>query len=246
MFININTVKGQNAEAEGRKALNPANSLIRYQLMELLIRVAMVKYPVMPTEAQAFEKVCEDHLRPKLGNLDQTVWRREHTLNEYVDNVMKAFRPVFKHLFREYGGKKQMPGQRNYIAMEEFELLCQETGILADGLCTTAQVRLCYNLAMFTQVDELYSTRHQAASFTEFLEAIARVLDKAALAPLHQIEGQELTDDERVEQTLFEKIENAIPYLLSCCQQKWLETTYVNPQKNIEENLYLLVNGKFF
>ena len=51
MFININTVKGQNAEAEGRKALNPANSLIRYQLMELLIRVAMVKYPVMPTEA---------------------------------------------------------------------------------------------------------------------------------------------------------------------------------------------------
>ena len=59
-------------------------------------------------------------------------------MNEYVDNVMKAFRPVFKHLFREYGGKKQMPGQRNYIAMEEFELLCQETGILADGLCTTA------------------------------------------------------------------------------------------------------------
>ena len=133
MFIAINTMVGVE-----RGPMNPTNSLIRYQLMELLIRVAMEKYPVCPTEALSFEKVCEEHLIPRMGDLnDQTVWRREHTLTESVDNVMKAFRPLFKHLFKEYG-KPKMGGQRLYIAMDEFELLCAETGILGDGYCTTA------------------------------------------------------------------------------------------------------------
>ena len=118
MFIAINTVVGL------RGPQNPANSLVRYQLMELLIRVAMEKYPIMPTEAEAFEKVCEEHLIPKMGNLDQTVWRRVNTLTEAIDNVVKAFRPVFKHLYKEYGGKQQMGGRRHYISMEEFELMC--------------------------------------------------------------------------------------------------------------------------
>ena len=43
MFIAINTkVDGQ------RGAQNPANSLVRYQLMELLIRVAKDKYSLLP------------------------------------------------------------------------------------------------------------------------------------------------------------------------------------------------------
>lgn len=63
MFIAINTkVDGE------RGAQNPANSLVRYQLMELLIRVAMDKYALLPNEAQAFEKVCEEHLMNKIDN----------------------------------------------------------------------------------------------------------------------------------------------------------------------------------
>ena len=69
------------------------------------------------------------------------------------------------------------------MSMEDFELLCQETGISYYGLCTTQQVKLCYNLAIFTQVDELTSERHQRATFIEFLEALVRVLEKASLAP---------------------------------------------------------------
>ena len=48
-------------------------------------------------------------------------------------------------------------------------------------------------------------------------------------------------------QSLFEKIENAIdPYLLFGCQDKWKKHEYVPPQKNIEENLYMLINGGFY
>ena len=86
-----------------------------------------------------------------------------------------------------------MGGQRHYMSLEEFELLCQETGIVHEGLCTTAQVRLCFNLAMFTQVDELTKQRHQQASFTEFLEAIVRVLDSASLAPYGLPEDEKMT-----------------------------------------------------
>ena len=61
MFIAINTF------FEGkREALNPANSLVRYQLLEFIVRVAMEKYPLMPTEALSLEKICEDHLLPKI------------------------------------------------------------------------------------------------------------------------------------------------------------------------------------
>ena len=63
MFIAINTVVDSK-----RGAQNPANSLVRYQLMELLIRVSMDKYSILPSEAAALEKVCDDHLIPKMAN----------------------------------------------------------------------------------------------------------------------------------------------------------------------------------
>ena len=99
---------------------------------------------------------------------------------------------------------------------------------------------------MFTQVDELTNDRHQKACFMEYQEALVRVIDKASLPPLNLPEDQQMTKEEKESQTLFEKIENTIPYLLSCCQQKWYEKSYVAPQKNIEENLYILINGQFF
>ena len=108
MFIAINTF------FEGkREALNPANSLVRYQLLELIVRVAMEKYPLMPTEALSLEKICEEHLLPKIQSFpDQCKWRRQTTLNEQVDNVVKAYKPVFKHLYKEYGGKIKKGGHR--------------------------------------------------------------------------------------------------------------------------------------
>lgn len=79
------------------------------------------------------------------------------------------------------------------MSVEDFELLCQETGILHDGLCTTQQARLCYNLAIFTQVDELTNDRHQRATLVEFMEAMVRVLEKASLSPLGVPEEEALS-----------------------------------------------------
>ena len=105
---------------------------------------------------------------------------------------------------------------------------------------------------MFTQIDELNKDRHLKASFTEFLEALVRVIDKASLEPVKgdnesiDSDAPKMSNQERKEQPLHIKIENTIPYLMSICGSRFLDTQFFKPQKDETEDLYILANGKFF
>ena len=77
-------------------------------------------------------------------------------------------------------------------------MIVEESGMIADELCNQRDIPLCFNLAMFTQVDELNKERHLKASFTEFLEAIVRIIDKASLEPLPSPEDSVDSDEPKM------------------------------------------------
>mmetsp|Transcript_40271 Transcript_40271/g.29012 ORF Transcript_40271/g.29012 Transcript_40271/m.29012 type:complete len:118 (+) Transcript_40271:1113-1466(+) len=98
------------------------------------------------------------------------------------DNILKAFKPVFQHVYKNYGGHRVQPGEKMYMAIEEFEEFVTDAGLIND-ICVVRDGSLCLGLSMLTQVNELDNKRHIQASFIEFLEAYVRIAEKASVPP---------------------------------------------------------------
>jgi hypothetical protein len=87
------------------------------------------------------------------------------------------------------------------------------------------EIDVCFNLAMMTQVDELYKDRHFEMSFVEFLEALARV------AYMARVPEPDLSDEPQAspqkssteELPLAKYIENVMPKLIVLCSRDIIE-----------------------
>lgn len=85
-----------------RQTTNPANAMIRCQLMEFIIRASIEKFYAseqVETELDAVKKFNEEYVIPKCKAFNQTKWRFSNTFNVYVDNVMKVYKPFFDRCY---------------------------------------------------------------------------------------------------------------------------------------------------
>lgn len=139
---------------------------------------------------------------------------------EEIDLVLKAHKPILDALFKKYSGKKTLPGQKVFMSLEEFRLLCNEAG-LVNNTFATREIDLCFTQAMMTQVDELYKKRHIEMSYVEFLEALTRASDMANLTSNSMLTEQEeihqLFLNENSNGSLRTKLESAFQYLYKVC-----------------------------
>ena len=209
------------------------------------------------TEAQAVEMMVNNNLRTAYeARMSGQQWRKQVCWNEGADNVLKAYLPVFKHIYENFGGKELLPGQKYHMNVSEFESFCT-TAPLVNDIFGTRDAAYCFNMAMMTQMNDVDNDRHLQGQFIEFLEAFCRAADLAAFPPLPQTKinanGEEetvtrsLTVDQRRKQPLHVKIENVLPYLCkNCCKRNFIEKQFRYPQKDPEVGLYVLPNGKYF
>ena len=105
--------------------------------MEFLIRAAVEKFFAsgqVESELDAVIKFNEEFIKPKCEKFNQTAWRFENTFNVYVDNVMKAYEPIFKKIWTLFSGKHKKPGQRVAMMQDEFEDFVITSGLINDGL----------------------------------------------------------------------------------------------------------------
>ncbi len=92
---------------------------------------------------------------------------------------MKAFKPLLTFIYERYGGTHKKPGEKTFMTVDEFENFINETKLCND-LLFQRDICVCFNLSMMTQVNEITKNRHLRATFLEFLEALARAVDKAS------------------------------------------------------------------
>ncbi|CDW85718.1 UNKNOWN [Stylonychia lemnae] len=246
-FITVNANK--------RGPFIPANALVRCQFMEILIRLAVKRYfesQLAPNEASAVQMMIDNNLNPTSDHIIRAQqWRRKFLWNEQCDNLLKAYMPVFMHIYNNFGGTHRKPGQKMFMTVDEFENFVLTVPLVND-LFGQRDSSVAFNLAMMTQVNELDQDRHLSATFIEFLEAFCRVADKAAFEPINQSiqEGEEIQSmniDERKNQSLAIKIENTIPYLMkNCCKRPFIEKQFEQPERDKEVGLFILTNGKYF
>ena len=163
---------------------NPTNALIRHQFMEIFVRLAVDKYVKTGLEKRpsvAVERLINEHLEGLFERFDANRWRWSRYLTEDCDKVFKAHLPILQLIFQTNSRLQVKPGQRPFMSLPEFQLICASAGLLNETFASR-DIDFCFNLSMMTQVDEVDSERHCQMSLVEFLEALGRVAEMGKYA----------------------------------------------------------------
>ena len=117
------------------------------------MRCALEKYfqaGKVPNELEAMKKFYTAHIAPNRKRLkfsNSNKWRQERLFDPKVDNVMKAYKPVWDHLFSENCGSKS--GKGRFMSMDKFLNFAKGSGLMNDQLETDA-LPLIYSISMTT------------------------------------------------------------------------------------------------
>lgn len=91
-----------------KAAYNPDRALVRYQFLEIIVRIAMEKYhknKLCETPSEAV-KMLFDHTHKVFRTHNLTGWRYKRYWNRECDQVYKHYMPVMKNIFKAYSGYK--------------------------------------------------------------------------------------------------------------------------------------------
>ncbi|CAD8064944.1 unnamed protein product [Paramecium sonneborni] len=208
-FIATSNVKDINYPNVYEKAL------VRYQLMEVLVRIAIDKYlrtQICKSIKESLRKMFEeDGIKLKLQEIDRSQdWRDMRYWNEQCDILLKDRLPMLKLLFKFTSklNAKQKYYKHIWLQFKDFRDLLNKCDLYCD-IFVERDAYLAYLLAMQTSVDELYLLKHFQMEFYEFLEALARCAEKLSLIRTNE----QITIDDRRQQPLFKKLD-ALIYLI--------------------------------
>ena len=99
----------------GSDSSNPMVSLVRYEFLEILFRIAILRYfdtKEVQTRVEAVEKLFTDHVEKYSNDINSKKWREERYWTEDVDNIYKANFSLLWHIYNTKGGKKVIPGEK--------------------------------------------------------------------------------------------------------------------------------------
>jgi hypothetical protein len=212
---------------------NPGNALVRYEFLEILVRIAHDRYirtKQLKSILNAITLLFESYLLPYMIQFDSNKWRVERYWNEDVELTFKAYKAILDAVYQRYSGRKSLPGQKPFVSVEEFRDLCNEASLVNDWF-TSRDIELVYGLGMMTRVDEIFKKTHVEMKYVEFLEAIGRLCDMASYKG-----NLELTTEELKSLPLSKKIQNIMPKLLQVCY-KSLQISFVMPTEETIQQL---------
>lgn len=170
-----------------KNEMNPERWLIRYQFMEVFVRIALHKYHKskrVESQYEAVEKLWHEHLLPFFVKFDCHKWRLENLWNVECDEVFVKYSSILKRLFEKYSGKYVKPSKPRFVSIDEFICMISESGVLRYEVGHgNSEIGSQFNLAMMTHVDEISKDKHLQMFYYEFLEAVARVAHKIRIFP---------------------------------------------------------------
>ena len=227
-------------KAERKQNPNIPDNIIRHQWMMLLVKIAKDKYfrtKIKSTVPDAVQVSFELHYTPYLSQYRANRWREERYYNENVDNVIKAYLPLFDAVYRSQASMKQV-GRKDSASLwlEEFTTI---VNALMDTDFPVKEIPIIFNLSMRLQVNEIDYDKHYNMMFPEFLEGFARFADRMSPVPIGE-NREKWTMQMRNEQELSVKIETIIPSmprLITNQLYKNVKEKFVFPERDSETGL---------
>jgi Ran GTPase-activating protein (RanGAP) involved in mRNA processing and transport len=208
---------------EKNQLYNPGNSLVRYEFLEILVRISVdrfVRNRICSNAVDAARKFFSETFLPNSSEYERSEnWRKNVYFCEEVDLVYKVHKDILEAVFKKYSGRKTLPGAKNFMSIEEFREFCRDAHV-GEGTLVVRDVDLAFVQAMMVQVDEVYKKRHVEMTFVEFIEAFARCCEAAG--PARKVVISEKDQIRRLsgiysKATLAEVIEGYMPALLKLC-----------------------------
>lgn len=111
---------------------------------------------------------------------------------------------------------------------------------LVDPDFPVREIPIIFNISMKLQIDEIHSERIYRMTFPEFLEALARIIDKASPVPPGDA-PEDWNKQKRDEQSLVNKLENVLPSLIKSITNpdyKLVKEKFPLPSKERGTGLY--------
>ncbi|KAL4456118.1 hypothetical protein ABPG74_014079 [Tetrahymena malaccensis] len=201
---------------------NPVQAISRYQMMEVLVRIAeekyILKYKTTNNYFEAVKMFWDEHLAQEINSqYNLQTWRNERYWNEECDTCLKNYKRIVEHVYKKFSKLKVKPGQAPFMCLEELQTICNKAGLTEEAHFGPNVALQAFNFSVMTQVDELQQDRIYQMYIVEFYEALARIAEAASLEP---IQGLYFVDEEwnlekRKSQILAHKLEALIVRLLN-------------------------------
>ena len=250
VLVKLTETKNNSIDKKEKKN-NPniPDNIIRHQWMQLLVKISKDKYyrtKVFSNLPDAVKYAFENHFNFYLKNFNNYKWRIERYYNEFTDNVIKAYLPLFNAVYKSVANEK-IVGRKDSICLwlEDFTYIITN---LMDNEFPVKEIPTIFILSIKLQVNEINSDRFYSMTFPEFLEAFARFADKMSPIP----PGQNKSDwnlEKRVQQDLYVKIETLIPSMMKLIGKefKLVKEKFVMPVRDEETGLLMYdINNEFY
>ena len=241
VLVKVTAVKNNPIDKQEKKTKpNIPDNIIRHQFMMLLVKIAKDKYfrtKQINSIPEAVLYSFEHHYDYYLNSFDNNKWRIERYYNEEIDNILKAFIPIFDAIFYSYA-PQQIYGKKDsfWLTLENFSSLCNK---LIDSDFPIKEIPVIFNVSMKLQTDEINYDKHYNMIFPEFLEAICRFIDKLSPIPLGE-DSSKWDMKKRQDQPLVNKIETVMPQLMKLigANYKNVRDKFSYPVKDKNTGLY--------
>ncbi|CAD8110051.1 unnamed protein product [Paramecium primaurelia] len=207
-----------------RNYKKPERALLRYQFMELLVRISIDKYLEKKLSNNIYESVqmLLDQCRPIMQKYDVQKWRNERYFNQQCDKCLNHYKPLLQNIYNKYSIKITKLGQKKFMSLDKFQQICCTADLLKHE---QKEQNLAFNQSIMTQVNELESDKIFSMNFLEFMEAIARMAEKGSCIDDWRNPSQQIP--------LHIKLEKVLIYLAQTCASQIDQQKYGNQQNCI-------------
>ena len=149
--LDIGYIAVKAADMKKANKLVPADQLIRYNFLEIQIRLADQKY-LKSGACKTFLDALGlwmNQLRPSFASTDSHIWRKEELWRDEVDLALKHQYKTIQKLYEKYSGKFALPGAPKFVSPLEFAQLVDDSGVISDTF-TFKEIYPIWNLSMMT------------------------------------------------------------------------------------------------
>ncbi|KAL4468590.1 hypothetical protein ABPG74_005093 [Tetrahymena malaccensis] len=187
--VDHNFISAISNTVKERNYLNPEKSIIRFQFLELVIRIICDKY-MRNGNCKSVQKAIQKFFNKKSIQQvfeeveDPQKWRDERFWNEGCECVLKNHIDTIKEIWNRWADsrkedKRSLKFQKS-MNIYEFTDMMKHFKLLNETF-TERDILIAFNLSMMIQVDEVNNNKFINMSFVEFLEALSRVAEKKFL-----------------------------------------------------------------
>jgi len=166
--------KVKDKEAKHEIVVVNEKSLVRYEFLELIVRVAHQRFlkggavSTMPEAVNMAFQCLEEQGKKQVSFLDNFLY---YFHCDDVDDVFKKHMATLQEVYKKNSGSLTKPGKPKSMALLEWQRLLEVLEVYDDGF-QARHSAIAFRLGMMTQRDETGSSRFQEMTFLEFLHAL--------------------------------------------------------------------------